>query len=342
MCVLKHVSTDAGPPRQRANVWQETMRGLFGPLDSTCKNEGALAADFTYGNLGGALLCRLIEPSMHIRLVRTESAVRASGSDFVKVCLQLRGTSYNEQLGRTAALSPGHWCVKEIGRPYPVLSPSDSDVLLLLLPREKVFSKRYRLEDLVARSFSGQTGVGKLAFQFIGSAFNGLSSIKPEFEKDVLETIVQFIRLAMLEVTGASTPLSMKLVLEDRIKTYIDGHLRDPDLRLDHLAQVFGCSKRYLHKAFESQGTSIGKYILGLRLERCREELRNPAYIEKSVTDIAYSWGFNSASRFSRSFKGVYGLSPRELRAEWAPAPMRKHATHRAPSRTSLSYTLVS
>jgi len=266
-----------------------------------------------------------------MRLVRTESAVRAIDSDFVKVSLQLRGTSYNEQRGRTVVLSPGHWCVKEIGRPYSVLSPSDADVLLLVLPREKVSSKRYRLEDLVARSFSGQTGVGKLAFQFIGSAFDGLSSIKPEFEKDVLETIVQFLRLAMLEVTGASTPLSMKLVLEDRIKTYIDGHLRDPDLRVDRLAQVFGCSKRYLHKAFESRGTSIGKYILGLRLERCREELRNPAYVEKSVTDIAYSWGFNSANHFSRSFKEEYGLSPRELRAESAPTSTRQHAAHQRP-----------
>jgi AraC-like DNA-binding protein len=342
MCVLKHVSTGAAPPRQRANLWQETIKGLFGPLDSKCKNEGTLAADFKYGNLGGVLLCRLIEPSMNIRLVRTESAVRASGSDFVKVCLQLCGTSYNEQRGRTAALSPGHWCVKELGKPYTVLSPSDSDVLLLLLPREKVTSKRYRLEDLVARSFSGQTGVGKLAFQFIGSAFDELSSIKPEFEKDVLETIIQFIRLAMLEVTGASTPLSMKLVLEDRIKTYIDGHLRDPDLRVDRLAQVFGCSTRYLHKAFESRGTSIGKHILGLRLERCREELLNPAYIEKSVTDIAYSWGFTSASHFSCFFKEKYSLSPRELRAECSPAFMRKHATYRAPSRTSPAYALGS
>jgi AraC family transcriptional regulator, positive regulator of tynA and feaB len=330
MCVLKHVSTDAVPPRQRTRLWQETMKGLFGPLDSKSENEGTLAAHFNYGTLGGMPLCRLRSEGW-MRLVRTESAARASGSDFVKVSLQIRGTSYNEQRGRTVALSPGHWCVKEIGEPYSVLSPSDADVLLLVLPRGKVASKRYRLEDLVARSFSGQTGVGKLAFESIGSAFDGLSSIKPEFEKDVLETIIQFIRLAMLEVTGAVTPLSMKLVLEDRIKTYIDGHLRDPDLRVDHLAQVFNCSKRYLHKAFESQGTSIGKYILGLRLERCREELRNSAHIEKSVTDIAYSWGFNSANHFSRSFKEEYGLCPRELRAESAPASMRKHATHHGP-----------
>lgn len=336
MGVLKHISTDVVRPRERVHVWQETMKDLFGPLVSQCKSERRLAANFEYGNLSGMPLCRL-RSSGWMRLVRTESAARASDSDFAKVSLQLSGSSYNEQRGRTAALYPGHWCVKEIGEPYSVISPADAEVLLLVFPRDKVVSKRYRLEDVVARPFSGQSGVGKLAFEFIASTFEGLSSIKPEFENDVFEAIIQFIRLAMLEATGAATPLSMKLVLEHRIKTYVDGHLRDPDLRVERLAQVFGCSKRYLHKAFERKGTSIGKYILRLRLERCREELRNPACVKKSVTDIAYSWGFNSANHFSRCFKEAYGLSPRDLRAELALASMRTHTTRDEPCRGTMS-----
>lgn len=324
---LKHVSTDVVQPRQRARVWQDTMKELFGPLDSKYGNGGTLAAHFKYGSLGGMPLCRVCSKGW-IKLVRTESAVRASGSDFVKVSLQLRGTSYNDQRGRTAALSPGHWCVKEIGEPYSVLSPSDADVLLLVLPREKVTSKRYRIEDVVARPFSGQTGVGRLVYQLIGSTFNGLSSIEPEFEKDVLETIAQFVRLAMLEFVGTPSPTSMKLVLDDRIKTYIHGHLRDPDLKVVRLAQVLGCSKRYLHKVFENEETSIGKYILGLRLERCREELRNPACVDKSVTDIAYSWGFNSPNYFSRCFKDTYGLSPRDVRTQSSDTLTRMHSPH--------------
>lgn len=314
MGLLKHISTDVVQPRQRIRVWQETMEDLFGPLVAHSKSDTMLAANFEYGNLAGMPLCRLRTEGW-MRLVRTESAARASDSDFVKVSLQLSGNSYNDQRGRTAALNAGQWCVKEIGEPYAVLSPSSAEVLLLVLPRERVVSKRYRLEDLVARPFSGRTGVGKLAFEFISGTFEGLSSIKPEFENDVLETIFQFIRLTMLEATAAPTPLSMKLVLKDRIRTYVDGHLRDPDLKVERLSQVFGCSKRYLHKAFECQGTSIGKYILRLRLERCRDELRNPACMKKSVTDIAYSWGFNSANHFSRCFKDEFGLAPSDLRA---------------------------
>jgi AraC-like DNA-binding protein len=326
MGLLKHISTDVVQPRQRIRVWQETMEKLFGPLVAQCKSERTLGANFEYGNLAGIPLCRLRTDGW-MKLMRTESAARTNDADFVKVSLQLRGNSFNEQRGRTTALYAGQWCVKEIGEPYTVLSPASAEVLLLIVPRARIVSRRYRLEDLVARPFSGRAGVGKLAFEFMANTFEGLPSIQPQFEHDVLEAIFQFIRLTMLEATAAPAPLSMKLVLKDRIKTYVDGHLRDPELSVERLAQVFGCSKRYLHKAFECQGTSIGKYLLRVRLERCRHELLDPAYMKKSVTDIAYSWGFNSANHFSHSFKDEYGLAPSDLRATSGLLPLEEPRT---------------
>ncbi len=93
---LKHVSTDI--VRQRVRVSHDTMKGLFGPLVSQSKSERTLTANFEYGNLGAMPLCRLRSGGW-MRLVRRESAGRASDSDFVKVSLRLRGTSYNEQRG---------------------------------------------------------------------------------------------------------------------------------------------------------------------------------------------------------------------------------------------------
>ena len=34
------------------------------------------------------------------------------------------------------------------------------------------------------------------------------------------------------------------------------------------------------------------------------------------MSDIAFSWGFNDAAHFSRSFKEQYGMSPREFRQQ--------------------------
>jgi AraC-like DNA-binding protein len=55
-----------------------------------------------------------------------------------------------------------------------------------------------------------------------------------------------------------------------------------------------------------------------LRLDRCHQDLLNPACARKSITEVAYSWGFNNSSHFSRCFKRAFGASPRRFRSEFA------------------------
>jgi AraC-like DNA-binding protein len=92
--------------------------------------------------------------------------------------------------------------------------------------------------------------------------------------------------------------------------------LRDPELSIDRIAEAMNCTKRYIHKVFQSEGTSVSESILRTRLNRCREDLRNPARSRNSITDIAYSWGFNNPAHFSKAFKDEFNVSPRFLRME--------------------------
>jgi AraC-like DNA-binding protein len=69
-----------------------------------------------------------------------------------------------------------------------------------------------------------------------------------------------------------------------------------------------------VHKVFQTEGTTVSDQIWRMRLARCREDLCNPAYANQSITDIAFSWGFNSSAHFSRAFKDEFGVCPRILR----------------------------
>jgi AraC-like DNA-binding protein len=129
------------------------------------------------------------------------------------------------------------------------------------------------------------------------------------------------IRLALLESADEHSGVDSKESIRERVKRYILSHLRDPDLSITKLAGTARCTKRYLHMAFHSENVSISDYILKLRLQRCREDLLNPAFAHRSITDIAYSWGFNSSNHFSRCFKQEFGASPRSLRAEFGQWP---------------------
>jgi AraC-like DNA-binding protein len=134
-----------------------------------------------------------------------------------------------------------------------------------------------------------------------------------------MEPISHLVRLALAEFSGDSTVRSSESVLRDRIRSYVLNHLRDPELSIDRMAAALNCTKRYLHRAFQVEGVSISDYIWQLRLDRCRKEIMDPNYQGKSITEIAFSWGFNSSPHFSAAFKERFGTSPSVCRREQQP-----------------------
>jgi AraC-like DNA-binding protein len=77
------------------------------------------------------------------------------------------------------------------------------------------------------------------------------------------------------------------------------------------IAQALNISKSYLHLLFRGENTTISQYIWDLRL---RSDLANPLHRHQTITEIAFAWGFNSSTHFSRMFKERYGLSARAYR----------------------------
>ena len=93
-----------------------------------------------------------------------------------------------------------------------------------------------------------------------------------------------------------------------RAQAFIREHLRDPDLWIDQISAALGCTKRYLHMLFSDKGMTVSDYIWRARLSHCRQELETQA--GKTITDVAFSWGFSSSSHFSRVFRKHFGFVP--------------------------------
>jgi AraC-like DNA-binding protein len=73
-------------------------------------------------------------------------------------------------------------------------------------------------------------------------------------------------------------------------------------------------SLRSFQRLFQIHGTTPTKWILDKRLEGVAEDLRVPALIGRSITEIAFSWGFNDLSHFNRAFRAKFGVSPKAFR----------------------------
>jgi AraC-like DNA-binding protein len=113
---------------------------------------------------------------------------------------------------------------------------------------------------------------------------------------------------------GVSSDAARRETTRDRVKAFIYTNLQDPMLSLDRVAAAVGCSKRNLHKMFALEDETLNTHIWNCRLDRIRHDLANPALLQQSITEIAFAWGFNSSTHFSRSFRERYGVAPRAYR----------------------------
>ena len=106
------------------------------------------------------------------------------------------------------------------------------------------------------------------------------------------------------------------LAKQEKIKLAIDQNLHKPDLCVGELAKQFGCSIRYVQRLFSEEDCTVSSYIRHQRLEGCKRQLADAAWLNHSITEIAFNWGFNSSAHFSRVFKEQYGISAREYRKQ--------------------------
>ncbi len=102
-------------------------------------------------------------------------------------------------------------------------------------------------------------------------------------------------------------PNGMSAARVAQIKDYVWAHLAQ-DISLNDLAGMAGLSPRHFCTSFRrATGVSPYKYLLGARIVRSKELLRQRP---DSITQVALDTGFSSSSHFASSFKTATSLTP--------------------------------
>lgn len=71
---------------------------------------------------------------------------------------------------------------------------------------------------------------------------------------------------------------------------------------------------RLVHNVFLEQGMTVSTYVRSRRLERCHQDLVDPAQRYTLVAVIGARSGFTDAAHFSLTFKAAHTESPAALR----------------------------
>jgi AraC family transcriptional regulator, positive regulator of tynA and feaB len=316
------LSTSGLSPKKQIQYWSDALTDLCGTFDVDPLMASSLEARVNYTTVSQLKLCQ-IEASQH-RIAHTVARVRLSEHPFVKILFQTHGISYFEQNGRRIEVMPGDCLAYDVSCPHTIVSPSLTRHEVVIVPKELLRERGFRLSKMSACKLSARTGTGRIAHDFVHAVFDEAAKLSPYNAIGVADSLIDLLLLPLREADTTFDRGGAEATYI-RAQFFIREHLRDPELSIDQISAALGCTKRYLHMLFSDRGMTVSDYIWQARLQHCRQELETQA--GKTITDVAFSWGFSSSSHFSRVFRKFFGVVPSSIHKAQQSTPSPDAAT---------------
>ncbi|WP_420232755.1 helix-turn-helix domain-containing protein [Pseudomonas sp. ABY48] len=303
-----------GTPQERLNQWGHLIWEVVGRLDTHVLGDGPFEASAMFGHAGSLQYCQL-DSTPH-RVERGLALIARDDRDLIKLVVQQQGRAVFSQGGRDALLEPGQWALYDTRRPYSVSNLTQVRQLVMMVPRAELSLRAGEIGQLTARGFGHAGGVDRMVPAYFSRLFAEINAVQDSARAELGNIAVHLLRMALSETGNKSQMPSVRETLRFQIQEFVQQNLVNVELSVDTVATRFRCSKRHIHAVFSEEGSTLGQFIWRSRLARIRDALGDSRLLHRSVTEIAYQWGFNNAAHFSKAFKAQYGLPPTRYRAE--------------------------
>lgn len=328
---LESISTRDVVPSRRANFWSEVISRVFTQLRMEPTSPDDFNAELRGTVLGSKSLAQVVSSPTFIE----HSKFRAERTDqhVFLVHLQARGESVNRQNGREATLKAGDLTLCDSARPYSLHFASINDMIVLRIPAAELRERMEQPELFTACKIAGDQGAGAVVSQTLQSLWQQcLNGLEPALAERLLTNCLDLLVTALsLGEHNVVSHGAMRNATQLRVRYYVEDHLTESDLSATLVAGAIGISSRYVHRLFEDDGETLGEFIQRRRLERCALTLQNPAQRSRSVTEIAFAFGFCDPSFFCRRFKKRFGMTPRDYRESHLPRQKPQERFTRSP-----------
>jgi len=313
---MQTYNSEALPTATRASAWNALYSQQMNRVDFTPADRLGFTAQLMLGRLGPIQFARMCANRSNIE--RTRQHIVHGTPRIYSFLLQARGTSVLHHCGQEARLAQGDFVLCDSNAPHSFTIGDTSTVIMLRLNAGTLKEHLPSPERFCGLRLSNEVGLtGTMAAmveKLNAQLETGFTSVYDErLARHVLEM------LSMSYTLGFEHQSEISAVLRGRqseVVRYIEDHLRDPQLSPATIAEGLRISPRYLRAVFGSMGEKVSAYIVRRRLEECARQIRNPAWAGHTLTEIAFSWGFNSAAHFTRTFHDQFGMAPREYRRQ--------------------------
>lgn len=307
-------STYGRRPIERARQWEECVSRIFPALDITPLERVAFQ-----GRIDWRQICAFQISDLELvaqRAVRTKRHVEAATDDLVQINFQLAGEGVVEQCGRTAITRPGEFVIYHSLRPYEMRFGGAFRQISIEMPSELLRREFGSFEAFTAITISGSRGLGRFLYDFVRSLARDDLPFEARAASRIQSHVVDLLVTGLVAVQADEKPsgLARRERALSEVKRYIRANLRDPELSPRRVANAQNMSLRNLYLLFEQEDEPIARWIQNARLERSKADLEAHSHDNRSVSDIAFGWGFSDSAHFSRVFRQRFRMSPRECR----------------------------
>ncbi|MET9885283.1 helix-turn-helix domain-containing protein [Streptomyces sp. NPDC006430] len=316
------MSSAALPAAERFEWFTDVVAQEIVPTAISSEHSRDFRAEAAALDLGRVQVTKFAHAPLRAR--RTAAHVRRSDPEQYQLGLVTTGSMWFAQNGIEAGFLSGDMVLWDTSHPFESCAlPDDAGLIgsvVLAFPRSALSLRGARVERLLGQRLSAGHGMGAILAQYVRAlAAHGADCGPAELEQ--LGTVaLDLVGACLAGQLGVEDELSVEArtsALLERINTFIEHNLGDPELTPSVVAARHSMSLRRLQLLFREQGETVAAGIRRRRLERCRSDLANPALLTSPVHAVAGRWGFTNAAVFSRAFREAYGSSPTEFR-QWA------------------------
>jgi len=314
MAQFETFSTAGVDPRRKIECWNDYASDSFTPLVSDPVDARTFNGHLVRTCVEDLQLAEVYSDPQLVRHLRTH--VTRSRDAMFFLHMQLEGRSIVRQDGHEANLLPGDFAICDTTRPYDLQFDAPNRMFVLGIPGNVMYRYLGSPESIVSVHMPGNRGMSGLVSGLVRSFWTDFrGQFDPSHAPRVLHAALDLMAGAYSTVPQALVARSsLAAAHRVRILSFIEAHLSDPDLTPTSIAQACRITTRYLHHLFSDESETVARYILRRRLEECSKALNTTAQRGRTVTSIAFDYGFNSPTHFGRAFRARFGVTPREFR----------------------------
>jgi AraC family transcriptional regulator, positive regulator of tynA and feaB len=311
--VQKLFSTKNLHPRDAFDCWHEVACKEIVNHKSRPESRRGFQAELEGGSLAEVGL--LLFENSPMEVSHTKQEIANSNSDDLFFCCQVAGSILVEQCSCEALLKAGNMLLLDPMLPYTAKFAAGSRSLVFKVPRQQLEARAGKARELIAIPMNLDKGEHALTSSFLVTLPAHLGEVSAGSQSVLKEQAIDLMALALAKATESRPRLSSSrsLILMS-LKAAVDARLSDPALDVKTVAVAAGVSVRYANSLLAQENTSLMRLIQTRRLARCLKALEDPSQSQRTVSEIAYSWGFSDMTHFGRIFKKAYGVLPSEYR----------------------------